>query len=592
MKIKSIFCSDGNYFHNTTFNDGFNVILAEITEPLDKNKDTHGLGKTRLVHLIDFMLLKTIDNKKKIFLTKGGFEGLVFFIQLKLNTGKYLLIKRGVDTPSRISFKELKYPIKDYNPPSVWDKENLNLKKARTFLNEKICLNIVPNWQFRKSVTYFLRTQNDFRDIFRLDKFSRGSDKYWKPFMFDLLGFDGGLVEKKYTLEKHVAELDNKLETLQEETQIRKGQEDKILGLLQIKKQERDTISNRIDEFNFYEKEKDINRELIEDIDLKIQILNTERYRCSYEISKIEQSLVTIAPSVDIIKLKSLFDDINLHFPKNIENDFNSLIEFNKLISEEREKILEGNLDSLTSELHELESKLKEQEDKKEKYLSFLLEKDTFHKFKDLQKELAKLDGDILNLEERLSLANKTSEIDKERNDYMSKIGNQIQLIDKEISKQSHAKIRIEFNKIIKKILNRNGIISVYLNKLGNLEFGGEIEHPTMQVITDEASGTTYKKLMCMAFDLAILIVYSSSSFYRFVYHDGALEVLEHRKRILFLETIRNICSKYQLQYIMTVIDSDLPIDHSGKIVNFKDSEICLKLHDRDDNGKLFKRSF
>ena len=36
----------------------------------------------------------------------------------------------------------------------------------------------------------------------------------------------------------------------------------------------------------------------------------------------------------------------------------------------------------------------------------------------------------------------------------------------------------------------------------------------------------------------------------------------------------------------------DLPKDENGDIVNFPEDDVCLILHDRDDSGKLFKKSF
>ncbi len=249
----------------------------------DKMKDTHNLGKTLLIHLIDFLMLKHIENKKKFFLTKGGFEGQVFFAELQLNNGSYLVIRRAVDAPSKISFKRSKTALNGFDTNLVWDEEDLSLDKAQEYLNGQLHFDIVPKWSYRKSVTYFLRTQNDFRDIFRLDKFSRGADKDWKPFMFDLLGFDGGLIAKKYDLESELDDLDRNLETLEREANVRAGEKDKIQGLIEIKRDEKQSIERLIDRFNFYEKDKSINEDLVDGIDTQIRTLNTQRYNCSYE---------------------------------------------------------------------------------------------------------------------------------------------------------------------------------------------------------------------------------------------------------------------------------------------------------------------
>ncbi len=592
MKIRRIYCSDESHFHNIVFADGFNVIQAEITDRSDKKKDTHNLGKTLLIHLIDFLMLKQIGSKKKFFLTKGGFEGQAFFAELKLNSGSYLVIRRSVDSPSKISFKRSKTPLNDFSTNLAWDEEDMTLEKAQEYLNGQLHFDIVPKWSYRKSVTYFLRTQNDFRDIFSLDKFSRGADRNWKPFMFDLLGFDGDLIDKKYDLESELDDLDSDLKTLELEANVKAGEKDKIQGLIEIKRDEKQRIERQIDSFNFYDIDKDINEDLVDSIDSQIQALNTRRYNCSYEVAKIEKSMTSQIPSVDVDKLKTLFKDVELYFPEQIEKSLRSLIGFNMSVTSERNKILQENLANLKVELKGLNESIARQENMKQDALSLLTKRDSYFKFKEYQKQLAQLEGNITNLEERLIMVTRTSEIEERRTDLKNQIAEQRQLTEKAIAQQCHAEIRKIFNRIIEDVLGTNGLISVTMNKAGNVEFAGDIQNPKSLAVTDEARGNTYKKLMCMAFDISILIVYSKASFYRFVYHDGALEAVEDRKKMLFIQMLRRVCSDYGLQYIMTLIDSDLPIDETGKIATFPDDEICLRLNDRDDSGKLFKRSF
>jgi uncharacterized protein YydD (DUF2326 family) len=71
--------------------------------------------------------------------------------------------------------------------------------------------------------------------------------------------------------------------------------------------------------------------------------------------------------------------------------------------------------------------------------------------------------------------------------------------------------------------------------------------------------------------DLAVLITYSSRSFYWSVYYDDGLEGLDNRKKINFLNTVRDICKEHDLQYILTVIESDIPRDEMDKIAAFPD---------------------
>ena len=591
MKFSKIYSNKIAQFHNIEFNEGLNVVLAEITDKTKTEKDTHNLGKTLLISIIDFLLLKTINNKAKYFLTKGGFEEQTFFTELKLNNGKYIIIRRGVDNPTKISFKVNEYKLNGFQTQLNWDEENVSLDKAKQKLNEYLEFDVLPAWSYRKPVTYFLRTQNDFRDVFKLDKF-KGRDKDWKPFMFDVLGFNGAVIREKYDLEDEKKELEKKIEILQQEADINIEERDKIAGLLDIKLDDKKKIGEKIDKFNFYENDKAINQELVENIDSRIQLLNTGRYSRSLEIKKIESSLSANQDTINLNRLKNLYKDVEIYFPVKLVHDYEMLLDFRKAITEERNKVLHGNLKKIKKEFGVLDTELKELEEKKEGLLSYLTEKDSYSKFKETHKQLAEIEAYVIRLKDKLEAIDRTSLFVRDIETKQSDIDSKIKEIQVLIGEQKHSELRKIFNSIIKEILNTNALLSLKQNNQGNVEFEANIQNPKDLTITAEDYGMTYRKLLCMSFDLSILVSYANQSFYRFVYHDGALEALDDRKKIKFLSLIRRICSEYNLQYILTLIDSDLPKDENGKIIKFPDNEVCLSLHDRDDSGKLFKKSF
>ena len=163
MKLSKIYSNQSNQFHNIEFHDGLNVILAQITDKSKKEKDTHNLGKSLLISIIDFLLLKGISNKQKFFLTKSGFEGQFFFGEFLLNNEKYLVIRRGVDAPTKISFKVNNQKLSNFQTEFDWDEEDLSFDEAKERLNGHLDFNVVPSWPYRKAATYFLRRQNDYQ---------------------------------------------------------------------------------------------------------------------------------------------------------------------------------------------------------------------------------------------------------------------------------------------------------------------------------------------------------------------------------------------------------------------------------------------
>ena len=317
MKISKIYSNKN--FKNIEFNENFNAIVAFIES--DKKEDTHNLGKTSLIRVIDFLLLSSFDKNTDKLLGNDIFIGQEFYGELKLNNGKYLLIKRSINTPTKISFKLNDSKLNDFELDIDWDEE-LTLKKAKARLNDYLDFNILPNWDYRKSITYFLRSQQDYLDVFKLNKF-KGKHKDWKPFVFDLLGFDGKLILEKLEIEEEIDTLKGKVKTLKLEAQIDTSEKDRLEGLLEIKKNELFEVRKLIDRFNFFKEDIQTNKELVEQIDVQLQAFNTDRYRISFEINKIESSLSDINDDIDNKTISDLFEEVNLYYPQQLKKEYN-----------------------------------------------------------------------------------------------------------------------------------------------------------------------------------------------------------------------------------------------------------------------------
>ena len=584
MKIIKIYSNKN--FKNIEFYDNFNAIIASIQSK--EKKDTHNLGKTSLIRVIDFLLLASIDKNKDKLFRNDIFIGQNFYGEFKLNDGKFLIIKRSIDTPTKISFKLNNVKLNDFLTNITWDIEDLSLKKAKEQLNEYFSFDILNNWSYRKSITYYLRSQQDYLDVFKLNKF-KGKDKDWKPFVFDLLGFNGELIKEKLEFEEVIDELRKKLNILKIEAQVDTTEKDRLEGLLEIKVNESDEIKKFIDEFNFYKTDLEINKEIVEEVDFQIQTLNTDRYRISFEIDKIDKSLSDILDDIEVEKIEELFNEVNLFFPEQLKRKYDDLINFQKLLTIERKSFLKENLIGLNHEFTQIDDEIKELENKKSSLLSVLIQKDSYQKFKEYQKTLTKIEVEIERIKDKLRSIDNSIIIEEKIEKNKELVNKKIENLKSAIKERKHSSISKIFNSIIKSILDSNALISLNINKQGNIEYNADYHNKSDLIKTSEAQGTTYKKLLCVAFDLSTLINYSQNSFYKFVYHDGVLEGLDDRIKVRYIKLIKSICKKYDLQYILTLIDSDIPKDNPEII---DENEICLKLNDKDNNGKLFLNSF
>jgi uncharacterized protein YydD (DUF2326 family) len=132
--------------------------------------------------------------------------------------------------------------------------------------------------------------------------------------------------------------------------------------------------------------------------------------------------------------------------------------------------------------------------------------------------------------------------------------------------------------------------LSFFVNSNNNLDYEISLGLAGQKGISSsQGDGTSYKKLVCTLFDLSLLKVYEDMPFFHFVYHDGMLEALDDRKKLAFLELVREQISNQKTQYIMTVIASDLPRNENGRVVKFAEDGIVVRLHDGGLEGRLFK---
>ena len=108
MQISRLYSNRDEVFTPIEFNFGedatcLNAVLGEIRHPSDDARDSHNLGKTTLLHLIDFLMLKGMSQGHFLVKNKSLFEGFEFFIEIALNSGRFATVRRGVDDPNLVS---------------------------------------------------------------------------------------------------------------------------------------------------------------------------------------------------------------------------------------------------------------------------------------------------------------------------------------------------------------------------------------------------------------------------------------------------------------------------------------------------------
>src|ERR1017187_10193388 len=279
MKLSKLYSNKPEIFGPIDFATGLNVIMAEIRLPENKDKDTHNLGKTTLGLMLDFGFLWGRDAKFFLFRYSEMFRDFVFFLEIELADASFLTVRRGVEEATKISFKKHQAGHQDFTslPDSSWDHFELPFDRAKEMFDSLLDWRALKPWSYRKEIGYLLRSQDDYRDVFHLNKFASAHSD-WKPFLAHILGFNAELVKSHYAKEEDLAQKQATVHTIMNELGGSVEDLSKIEGLLLLKKEEAQKKQKLLDAFDFRAQDKDRTKQVVDEIDTEIAELNSERY--------------------------------------------------------------------------------------------------------------------------------------------------------------------------------------------------------------------------------------------------------------------------------------------------------------------------
>jgi uncharacterized protein YydD (DUF2326 family) len=570
-----------------------NVIFAEVKRKRAKDGDSHNLGKTTLIALIDFMLLKDITGSDHFLAKhKQRFDNFVFYFELAIHGGSFVTIRRSVAEPNDISLKKTDPSLENaYGLPAEgWDHWNINLTAARQALDAYLDLKMVAPWDYRTGVSYFLRTQADYTEYFQIQKFMRGQDRAWKPYLAAILGLDYEAVLQKYEIEDQISELgaerDKRLAEIDPQNQDR----GELSTRIEIARDEISEIDHKLDGFDFHEVELQINKRVVDAVEARITDLGEELYDLNVDIAQLERSIKS-GIKFDLKRIQQIYTESTVALPHAVVRSYEELIEFNQKLTKERNRALRNRIQELRIKRDILTEEHRTQSEERQRLMAIVQQADIFRKYKALQGEQSQRRARITFLEAQLSRVNVVADIERKLRELRGRKDAATSSIETSLERGSpiQAAVTRYFNRFVKQILGINGEFIVSGNMSGNIEF----EIRTKDVVgtdTSQDQGHSYHRLLCALFDLAVLRALDNTSFYHFVYHDGIFEGLDNRVKLRLLALIREIIGEGRIQYILSTIDADLPRNlETQEQINFAPDEIVLTLSDQGDQGRLFK---
>ncbi len=588
MRLTRIYANQEKLFPDIDFRDGLNVVLGEIRRPETREPDTHNLGKTTLAELIDFCLLKAKSQDQFLYRHEKLFEDFVFYLEILTHSGQSLTIRRAVSTGSKAALKTHSDRRQDLRslPEEQWDHWNAPFERARSLVDGILDMRAVAPWSFRHAVGYSLRTQKDYEEAFKLAKYG-GRHAEWKPFLAHVLGLDSKSVKRSYELADEISKKESDEERLRAELSGVAENLDQLRGLVDIAEREVQSLSTQTDAYNFDLADAEINKELVGELDRDIAELNERRYQLTTDHTRVRRSL---GESIlfDLKKAEKLFKEASVYFGDQLKKDFSDLTAFNKELSEERDEYLRQEEQEISAELQTINEELTTLQKQRATALRTLRDKETFSKYKRLSNRLVEKRTNLEVLRRRRDAVASLQETRKEIRELLSKRNQAIEAIEECIESPTdrYSAIREWFDEILHAVVGQHANLYSTLNTKGNIEFKTDIVNEKGES-TSASRGHTYGRLLCIAFDMSVVRSYMDTSYPHFIYHDGALESLDDRKKLNLIDVIRD--DPTSTQQIITLIDSELPKRDDGSVFEFEEEEVILVLHDEGDEGQLFK---
>ena len=570
-----------------------NVILAEVHRRKSKKSDSHNLGKTTLIGLIDFMLLKEIAGSEHFLAKhKDRFDNFVFYMELVIHGGGYVTICRSVADPTSIGLKRSDSSIEDARKLSIdqWDHWAMPLSAAREALNAYLNLKMVAPWDYRTGVSYFLRTQADYTEYFQIQKFMQGKDRAWKPYLAGILGLDHDAVSQKYQIEDEINEKAAEREKRVAEIDLTNQDRGELTTRIEIARDEISAIDDHLDGFDFHDVELQINRRVVDAVESRLNDISEELYDLDVDISQLERS-ISKGIKFDLKRIKQVYEESKIILPDAVTRSYEELVEFNQKLTRERNKELKAQIKALQADREKLVAEHKVQSDERQKLLAIVQQADTFKKYKALQRQQSDRHAALKYLEGQLARVDAVADIDRTLRDLKGRRDTATTAIERSLERGSPIKqaVTVYFNRYVARILNINGEFIVSENQSGNIEFAIRTKDVTGGD-TSQDQGHSYHRTLCALFDLAVLKALENTPFYHFVYHDGILEGFSNGMKLRMLELIREIIGDGKIQYIFSLIDADLPRTEDDLTpIPFAPAEVVLELNDEGDSGRLFK---
>lgn len=579
--LKSIYSEPEGLFDKVEFHDGINVIYGKYSTKGQKKDSLNSIGKTTLVHLINFCLLSSFDKRSRLFKAKQFLDDYYIVLEIEIN-GKFYTIKRTTSKANQILFGE-----------NILEKYSLNqLKKILCemfFYNSSYDGTFSTKW-FRQLIPLFIRDEKNGFNKDPIMYIENCSYLQMVPYNLFLMGINNTLALKNYELRtdlKNKQDFQTEIKKIINETYGVKEIQDSTV-IIQSIQDEITELEKAIGNYelnkSYFETEKELN-----EVTSTIKNFVLANYSIQKKLESYKANL-EYNTQISTNKVARLYKEIDEQLGIKVKKVLDEAIAFKKRLVESRRLFLNSEIKQLEDVLNNNKLLINELDEQRSRLFNFLDEKEAI---KDLTGAFEKL-NEKRELQNELNsrvkvfndIQNEILEIKQQEASLESQIYNFINSIQNSINK-----IRKVFNEIYNSLYTTDeGIFNIaYVD-------GKQDAKTEIKATTFDSSGWGKGRANILIYDLTILIhsIKMKYNFPRFLIHDGIFNGVHKSQFIATMNYLNALSKEVRFQYIFTANESDIWIKEDKENAYGKlDVDLdAITIAEFNETNKIFKRNF
>jgi len=587
--LKNIY-SETNLFDAVPFHDGINIIQGIYKKKQrDETTDLNGVGKSTLVRLIDFCLLSDTTHTNFFNTDKYGFlSDNTVSLEFEHQNQKYK-ITRGFTNPNEPIFSK-------NNKSENYDIRELRLILGSLFFAQDKYSGYFNKIWFRTLMNFFVKDDINHQERNNPLKFYNIHASDFDAYTYNLFLLN---ISNKSVIQYDIFK-NEKMDLGDERTKLLSSlEEESGKSYEEIKSEVRfldDKISSyekSLSKYEFLDSYKDVEQNIIKttnEISMLLRKLNILQKKLNeYQISYDYQI------EININEIARTYGEIKKIFGEVIKKELDAIIDFRRILSENRMKFLQDKELSLKNDIEKIYDNISMLEKKRSDFYKILDEKKALDSIKNAYSQMIE---NKTKKERLVTSIKRIDQIDNRLYDLNKKISNSIELISKDVNtaESTITMIHSIFSEIVHNMIHVEDVKKAVFD----ITSSPDLRSP-FKISIDVPKSSSYGKnrFKILAYDLTVFfnIIRNNRQIPHFLVHDGVFHGIDKKTVVRILNYIYSEFLKYHnFQYIITANEGELEIPEEKKDIygQYKfdiDKAITVTYMDTP-NKMIFKREY